>query len=149
MRRGVWLPSILTRRTTSAEPSRGERADPPVHYVLPSTDPEETPMSDTVTRPASGVQRLVALLVLLVCGILSLPLAASAFDGDGSENWILPTQLVGMALVGAVVGLLLPGVAGQAESSRRSMLVGAGLGLLMAVIGVVIFFLLLSGFDGA
>ena len=103
----------------------------------------------TDTRTAPGMQRMVALVVLLVLGILSLPIAAAAFDGEDSENLILPAQLVGMAVVGGVVGYLLPGIGGAGSPARRSMWVGAGLGLLFAVIGVLIFFVLLSGFDGA
>lgn len=107
-------------------------------------------MSQTHTaRTGSGAQRLVALALLLVAGVVSLPLAASAFDGEGSENWILPVQLGGMAVVGAVVGLLLPGLGGATSSTRRSVWVGVALGVLFAVVGVVVFFLLLSGFDGA
>ena len=64
----------------------------------------------TDARAAPGVRRLVALLLLLAAGILSLPLAALAFDGEGTENFILPAQLAGMAVFGAVVGYLLPGL---------------------------------------
>ena len=103
-------------------------------------------MTDAHTAP--GLQRLVALVVLLAGGILSLPLAALAFDGEGTENYILPAQLAGMALFGAVVGYLLPGLAGSDATQRRSVWVGVGVGLLLAVLGVVIFFLLLNGFDG-
>jgi hypothetical protein len=104
-------------------------------------------VTDAHTAPAA--QRLVALVLLLVAGILSLPLAALAFDGEGSENLILPAQLGGMALVGALVGYLLPGLAGTTTTHRRSVWVGVGVGLLFAVLGVLIFFLLLNGFDGA
>jgi hypothetical protein len=92
---------------------------------------------------------VVALALLVAAGVLSLPLAASAFHGEGSENWILPVQLLGMAVVGALVGTLLPGLAGPAASSRRALVVGAAVGVLMAIVGVLVFFLLLSGFDGA
>ena len=37
-----------------------------------------------------STQRVVALLVLLVLGVVSLPLVASVLDGEGTENWILP-----------------------------------------------------------
>ena len=88
-------------------------------------------------------------MLLLAAGIVSLPLAAVAFDGEGTENFILPAQLGGMAVLGAVVGYLLPGLAGDAASKRRSVWVGVGVALLLAVLGVVFFFLLLNGFDGA
>jgi hypothetical protein len=103
----------------------------------------------TDARTAPGFQRLVALVLLLAAGIVSLPLAALAFDGEGSENLILPAQLGGMAVLGAVVGYLLPGLAGPTATHRRSAWVGVGVALLLAVLGVVVFFLLLSGFDGA
>jgi hypothetical protein len=102
----------------------------------------------TDARTAPGLQRIVALVLLLGAGILSLPLAALAFDGEGTENYILPTQLAGMALFGAVVGYVLPGLAGAGATHRRSAWVGVGVGLLLAVVGVVVFFLLLNGFDG-
>lgn len=104
-------------------------------------------MSDAHTAP--GVQRLAALVILLVAGILSLPLAATFLDGEGNENFILPAQLGGMAVIGAFVGYLLPGLAGATATTRRAVWVGVGVALLLAVLGVLIFFLLLSGFDGA
>jgi hypothetical protein len=104
-------------------------------------------MADARTAPA--LQRLVALILLLGAGILSLPLAALALDDEGTENYILPAQLAGMAVVGAVVGYLLPGLAGATASKGRSAWVGVVVGLLLAVVGIVFFFLLLSGFDGA
>ena len=55
----------------------------------------------TDAHTAPGLQRLVALVLLLAAGIISLPLAAAAFDGEGTENWILPAQLGGMAALGA------------------------------------------------
>ena len=103
----------------------------------------------TDTRTAPGLQRLAALVLLLAAGIVSLPLAALAFDGEDTENFIVPAQLAGMALVGAVVGLLLPGLAGEGAPTRRGVWVGVGVGLLFAVIGVLLFFVLLNGFDGA
>ena len=115
---------------------------------LAPSPPTETQMTEARTT-APGLQRTVALVLLLAAGVVSLPLAALAIDGEGSENWILPAQLVGMTAVGAVVGLLLPGLAGPEATQRRSVWVGAGLGLLFAVVGVLIFFVLLSGFDGA
>ena len=72
-------------------------------------------MPEAHTAPA--VQRLAALALLLAAGIMSLPLAALAFDGEGSENFILPAQLGGMAVVGAVVGYLLPGLGGATAST--------------------------------
>ncbi|HEX5089775.1 MAG TPA: hypothetical protein VFV89_18355 [Nocardioides sp.] len=104
-------------------------------------------MADAHSAP--GFQRLVAVVLLLGAGILSLPVAALALDGEGTENLILPAQLVGMAVVGAVVGYLLPGLAGASASKRRSAWVGVAVGLLLALVGVVVLFLLLNGLEGA
>ena len=93
--------------------------------------------------------RIAALLVLVVLGVLSLPLVASVLDRQGTENWILPVQLLLMAVVGAVVGRLLPEVAGEGATPRRAVVVGALVGVGAAVLGLVIFFLLLSGLGGA
>ena len=91
--------------------------------------------------------RLLGWLVLVAAGMLSLPLAAYVLDDQGTENWILPVQLGGMALLGALVGVALPGF--LAGSTRRRVLVGAAYGVGAAVVGVLIFFLLLNGFSGA
>lgn len=93
--------------------------------------------------------RVVALVGLVVVGVLSLPLVAAVLDGEGTENWIIPVQLVLMALVGALVGRLVPALAGDGSTRGRAMLVGAAVGVAAAVAGILIFFLLLSGLDGA
>jgi hypothetical protein len=93
------------------------------------------------------VTRVIGWAVLVGAGMLSLPLAAYFLDEQGTENWILPVQLGGMALVGALVGTALPGFV--AGFPRRRAVVGAACGLAAAVVGLLVFFLLLSGFDGA
>jgi hypothetical protein len=98
---------------------------------------------------SAGVQRVIAVVVLVVAGVLSLPVAAAFVDGEGSENWILPAQLGGMAVVGAVVGRLLPGLAGEGSHRARAAWIGAAVGVGAALVGLVLFFLLLNGFDGA
>ncbi|MGI8517793.1 MAG: hypothetical protein ACR2ME_05560 [Acidimicrobiia bacterium] len=94
-------------------------------------------------------QRAVAFLILLVAGIFSLPGAAFFLDSPGMENWIIPIQLIVHALIGALVGRLLPGMAGADPSANRAMLFGAVTGVVLALLGIVIFFLLLNGFSGA
>ena len=94
-------------------------------------------------------QRWIAVLILLVLGIFSLPVAASFSDSEGSENWIIPGAIALMVLLGGIVGYLLPGLAGEGATRSRGALVGAVVGVGMLVLGIVIFFLLLSGFDGA
>jgi hypothetical protein len=99
-----------------------------------------------MTRAA---QRVVGIVVLLVLGMLSLPVAASVLDGQGTENWIVPVQLVAMAAIGAGVTITLPGLAREGATTGRRAMTGAWWGLLAAAVGVVVFWLLLSGFGGA
>ena len=94
-------------------------------------------------------QRWTAVLILLVLGIFSLPVTAFFFDGEGSENWIIPVAVLLMAVLGAIVGSMLPGLAGPGATQQRGALIGAAVGVAMLVLGIVVFFLLLSGFDGA
>jgi hypothetical protein len=95
------------------------------------------------------MQRVVAIVALLVLGVLSLPVVAFFLDGEGTENWIVPVQLLLMAGVGALVGRAVPAVAGEGASRSRATVIGAALGLGAALIGLLIFFVLLSGFGGA
>ena len=99
-----------------------------------------------MTRP---VQRVVGIVVLLVLGVLSLPAAAYVLDEQGTENWIVPVQLVVMAAVGAAVTLALPGLAREGATTGRRALTGAWWGLLAAFVGVLVFWLLLNGLGGA
>jgi hypothetical protein len=105
-------------------------------------------MVDADTGSAGTVvQRVAAIVLLLVAGIFSLPVSALFLDGEGTENWILPAQLAGMLLIGAAVGSLLPGLAGADSSRGRAARVGAATGVGMAVVGFVLFFVLINGFD--
>ncbi len=91
---------------------------------------------------------MLGIFVLVVAGIVSLPLAAVPFDSEGSENWIIPVQLGGMAVIGALVSMAIPGLT-DAETMGRRIVLGALIGVVTALAGVVVFFLLLNGFDGA
>ncbi|MCW4354046.1 hypothetical protein ONR57_12120 [Hoyosella sp. YIM 151337] len=94
------------------------------------------------------MRRLPAVVLLLVLGIVSLPLTAYFADGERSENWIVPVQLVAMAIVGALVGALLP-LAGPGASTIRRIGIGVLAGVTMAVVGIGVFWLLLNGIRGA
>ena len=96
-----------------------------------------------------SAQRVVGVLVLLVLGVLSLPAAAYVLDEPGTENWIVPVQLVVMAAVGAAVTVALPGLAREGATTGRRAMTGAWWGLLAAAVGVVVFWLLISGVGGA
>jgi hypothetical protein len=101
-------------------------------------------MSSTPSR----ISRIVATVLLLGLGLLSLPLVAIFFDGEGQENWIIPVQVVVMALIGAGVGLLVPSLGGAGASKVKSAVVGALIALAGVVLSLVLFFLLLSGLEG-
>lgn len=98
---------------------------------------------------STTVQRVIAVVVLLVAGILSLPLAASVLDSGGTENWIIPVQVVATAIIGAGVAVLLPAIAPVGATTGRRVVVGAIWGVLAALFGLVVFFFLLNGLDGA
>jgi hypothetical protein len=97
------------------------------------------PTAETV----SGVQRGVALVLLLLAGLLSLPVVATFLDGRSTENLVVPVQLGAMAVLGAVTGWILPGRAGLGSSSARSAMVGAVVGVAAALGGIALFSLLL------
>lgn len=86
-------------------------------------------------------------VLLLAAGVLSLPLTAAWLDDPATENWILPVQLGAMALLGCALGSGLRGFV--AGSTRRRVVVGAAYGVAAGLVGVLVFFLLLSGLDGA
>ena len=97
------------------------------------------------TTSNAGTQRGIALALLLAAGILSLPVAAAFLDGESTENLIVPVQLAVMAALGAIVGYLLPGLAGNGSSRARSAGLGALVGVATALVGVFLFFVLLNG----
>ena len=90
-----------------------------------------------------GVLRAVAVVLLLLAGILSLPVVAAFLDGGSTEDLIVPIQLATMAVVGATTGYLLPGAAGLGSSRARSAMVGAVVGVAAALGGIAVFSLLL------
>lgn len=109
-------------------------------------------MLDQEARVVMSVPRVLAVITLLVLGVLALPLLAAVLDGGSTENLIIPLDLVVMAVVGALVWRAVPAPATAGPSmadGRRTMLVGAAAGVAAALFGLLVFFLLLSGFDGA
>jgi hypothetical protein len=96
-----------------------------------------------------ATQRVLGIVVLVVLGVLALPVSAFVIDAEGAENWIIVVDLVAMAAVGAVVVVALPGLARDGATTARRAMTGAWWGLLAAFVGVVVFWLLLSGFSGA
>ena len=95
------------------------------------------------------VQRVVAVVVLVVTGILSLPLAAAVLDDRGAENLIIPVQLLVMAGIGAALALALPAMAPAGATTGVRVLAGVGWGVLAALAGLLVFWFLLNGFQGA
>ena len=96
-----------------------------------------------------AAQRVVGIVVLLVAGMLSLPLAAFFFDGPDTENWVIVIQLVAMAAIGAAVTIALPALAREGASTGRRAVTGIWWGLLAALVGVLVFWFLLNGVRGA
>lgn len=91
--------------------------------------------------------RIVVGAFLVLLGIFSLPLVALVFDQAGQEGWIIPVQVVVMTLVGAAVGYALPLLAGEGAARTRGTLVGVVTALVGVAIGLVMYFILLNGFD--
>ncbi len=103
----------------------------------------------SVHRMSPVAQRIIGVVVLLATGIYSLPVAAAVFDGEGTENWIVPVQLLVMAAIGAGLAVALPALARAGAPTVRRAMTGAWWGLLAALVGVLLFWLLINGFDGA
>jgi len=101
--------------------------------------------TETVTEGHPGLHRPIAILILLVTGVLSLPVSALFLDGQDTENYVLPAALVAMALIGVVVGSLLPGLAGEHATRGKARWVGAVVGVATLVVGTLVFFVLLNG----
>lgn len=106
-------------------------------------------MSTTVTGMSTTVQRVVGIVVLLGAGAYSLPVSAALLDGEGTENWIVPAQLLAMTAVGAALTVALPALARAGATTGRRAMTGAWWGLLAAFAGVLLSWLLLNGLEGA
>lgn len=105
-------------------------------------------MNTATPRIASSTsRRTLGWSLLLAAGMLSVPLVAAFLDDEGSENWILPVQVGVMAVAGALVGIAVPGFV--SGSHPRRILLGAAAGVAAALLALVVFFLLISGIDGA
>lgn len=94
-------------------------------------------------------QRIVGAVVLLVTGMLSLPLSAAVLDGEGTENWIVPVQLLAMAGIGAGLAVALPALAREGAPTGRRAMTGVWWGLLAALVGVLVFWFAINGITGA
>ena len=96
-----------------------------------------------------SADRLLGFAVLLVLGMLSLPASAYVLDDPGTENWIVPVQLLAMAALGAAVTVGLPGMAREGASTGRRALTGAWWGLAFALAGVLVAWVAINGWSGA
>lgn len=98
---------------------------------------------------ATTPQRVLAAAALLTVGILSLPLAAAILDSPRTENWIIPVQLIAVAAIGAALTVAIPALARAGASTGTRALTGMAWGLIAAITGLIVFWLLLNGFSGA
>lgn len=96
-----------------------------------------------------SADRLLGFAVLLVLGMISLPASAYVLDDPGTENWIVPVQLLAMAALGAAVTVGLPGMAREGAGTGRRALTGAWWGLAFAVAGVLVAWVAINGWSGA
>lgn len=91
--------------------------------------------------------RGAAVLGLLLVAAVLLPVSAFVVEAvsDRAENWILPLQVVLMALLGAGVGVVLHRVGPRATAVTRAVLVWGAVGLLAAAMTDAAWWALLAG----
>jgi hypothetical protein len=91
-----------------------------------------------------GAQRILALAVVVAAGVVGLPVAAAFLDGPSTDQLVVPVHLATVTVLGGVVGYLLPGVAGAGSPPLRGAGVGALVGLGAALLGLLLFLVLLG-----
>lgn len=99
-------------------------------------------------RPPSRSRRLVAVVLLVLLGVFTLPLVALVIDTI-DENLVAPVHVALVLAAGIGTWTFVPGVAAPDMPTSRRIAVGAAIGFLAAITAYVVFFLLLSGFSGA
>ncbi len=98
--------------------------------------------------PVSAIRRLIAVAVLIMLGVISLPMVAAVIDTI-DENLIAPVHIALMLATGVGLWTLVPGVASPDQSTARGVAVGAAVGFVGAVAAYLLFFWMLSGPSGA
>lgn len=98
----------------------------------------------TTTTESTSTQRIIALVLLVLVGVLSLPVTAAFLDGGSTEDLVIPAQLILAAVLGAVIGYVLPGLGGPGTARGRSAAIGAAIALVVAVLGILVFAVLLG-----
>jgi uncharacterized membrane protein len=127
-------------RLAGNSPHDRSLGQPPGISLLSMTTQEQRPGSRHWVR-------LGAFLGLVLASGLALPLSAYAVEAisAGAENWIFVVYLAVMAVLGAGVGALLGRLAPDHAPSRRGVLSWAGLGVLAAALGAVVWLVALAG----
>lgn len=90
----------------------------------------------------------MAVVVLVLLGVLSLPLVALVVDTI-DENLIAPVHVGLVLAAGIATWTLVPGVAAPGMPTSRRIALGAVVGFLSALTAYLVFFLLLNGLSGA
>jgi hypothetical protein len=93
------------------------------------------------------MSRAIGLLLLLAAGVVSLPTSAYFLDAPETQNYVVPAQLAGMAAVGALVAMTVPGVVQGTTGTK--VFAGAAFGVTAALVGLLLFWLLLTGLADA
>ena len=91
--------------------------------------------------------RIGTFIALVTITGLTLPLSAYVVEAVSSraENWIMVVYVVVMALLGGTLGVAVGALTPPTSSRRRAALMWGGLGMLAAVIGAVIWLVVVGG----
>ncbi|MCD9154878.1 hypothetical protein [Aeromicrobium duanguangcaii] len=105
-------------------------------------------MDDSYTpSERRGYRRIAIVGVLLLLALGLFPATAAVFD-ETNEGAILPVFVLVMILVGALLWVFVPAIAGEGRRLGHRIAVGAAAGLAAAAVAVIVFYSLLNGYSG-
>ncbi|MBC9226620.1 hypothetical protein GL325_09815 [Aeromicrobium sp. 636] len=94
-----------------------------------------------------GYRRIAIAGVLLLLALGLFPATAAVFD-ETNEGAILPVFVLLMVVVGALLWVFVPAIAGEGHRLGHRVVVGAGAGLTAAAVAALVFYALLNGYSG-